>query len=120
MEAEIETARMTYRQSLLTLLFTFAVVGCAYVAALQARLPTVCEWASMARQGCLIGYGPDRAKLYQVAARQLAQVFKGMLPEKIPVEQPAVFEFALNARTARTLNLVLPLDLSARADEVIE
>ncbi len=35
MKAQIETARMTYRQSLLTLLFTFAVVGCAYVAALR-------------------------------------------------------------------------------------
>jgi hypothetical protein len=35
MKAEIETARMTYRQSLLTLLFTFAVVGCAYVSALR-------------------------------------------------------------------------------------
>ena len=88
--------------------------------ALEAQLPTACEWAEMARRGCLVGYGPDRAKLYQVTARQLAQVFEGMLPEKIPVEQPAVFEFALNARTARTLNLVLPLDLSARADEVIE
>ena len=28
---------MTYRQSLFTLLFTFAVVGCVYVAALGCR-----------------------------------------------------------------------------------
>lgn len=34
-KAEIGTARMTYRQSLLTLLFTFAVVGCVHVAALR-------------------------------------------------------------------------------------
>ena len=27
--------------------------------ALEAGLPTVCEWASMARDGCLIGYGPN-------------------------------------------------------------
>ncbi len=35
MKAEIGTARMTYRQSLLTLLFTFAAVGCVYVVALR-------------------------------------------------------------------------------------
>jgi putative ABC transport system substrate-binding protein len=74
----------------------------------------------MARQGCLIGYGPDRAKLYQVAARQLAQVLEGVPPEKIPVGQPAIFQLALNARAARILNLDLPVGLSARADEVIE
>jgi putative ABC transport system substrate-binding protein len=88
--------------------------------ALQARLPTVCEWASMARQGCLIGYGPDRAKLYQVAARQLVQVLQGVRPEKIPVERPAIFELALSLRTAQALGLDLPQGLIARADEVIE
>ena len=35
--------------------------------ALRARLPTVCEWGSMARDGCLLGYGPDREALYRNA-----------------------------------------------------
>ena len=30
--------------------------------ALEAGLPTVCEWASMAHDGCLIGYGPNFAR----------------------------------------------------------
>jgi len=88
--------------------------------ALQAQLPTACEWASMASQGCLVGYGPDRKKLYQVASRQLAQVLQGTSPDKIPVEQPAVFEFAINLRIARALGVAIPQDLSVRADEVIE
>ncbi len=88
--------------------------------ALQAQLPTVCEWASMAGQGCLVGYGSDRKKLYQVAARQLAQVLQGTSPDKIPVEQPAVFEFAINLRIARAVGVAIPQDLSVRADEVIE
>ena len=33
--------------------------------ALEAGLPTVCEWASMARDGCLIGYGPNFADLWR-------------------------------------------------------
>jgi putative ABC transport system substrate-binding protein len=31
--------------------------------ALVAGLPTVCEWASMAHDGCLLGYGPNFAAL---------------------------------------------------------
>jgi putative tryptophan/tyrosine transport system substrate-binding protein len=88
--------------------------------ALQAHLPTACEWASMAGQGCLIGYDPDRKKLYQVASRQLVQVLQGTSPDKIPGEQPAVFEFAISLRTARAFGLDISQDLSVRADEVIE
>jgi putative ABC transport system substrate-binding protein len=86
----------------------------------EARLPTVCEWAEMARQGCTIGYGPDRVKLYQIAAGKLAQVLRGDPPATIPIETPAVFEFAVNLRAARGLGIELPPSLVARADEVIE
>ena len=30
--------------------------------ALEAGLPTVCEWRKMAEQGCLLGYGPDQCR----------------------------------------------------------
>src|SRR3954471_11598295 len=88
--------------------------------ALAARLPTVCEWASMARDGCLLGYGPDRAALYRNAATKLARIFQGAAAADLPIEQPAVFTFAVNLRTARTLGLDLPPGFVARADEVIE
>lgn len=86
----------------------------------QARLPTVCEWAEMARQGCMIGYGPDRGRLYRVAAGKLAQVLRGESPATIPVERPALFEFAVNLQTARALGVDVSPALIARADEVIE
>jgi putative ABC transport system substrate-binding protein len=31
--------------------------------AIEARLPTVCEWSHMAAQGCLFGYGPSQTEL---------------------------------------------------------
>jgi putative tryptophan/tyrosine transport system substrate-binding protein len=88
--------------------------------ALEARLPTVCEWADMAHQGCLIGYGPSRIALRKRMADQIAQIFRGVAPGDIPIEQPTAFEFALNLRVAKSLDLIVPSTVQARADEVIE
>ena len=88
--------------------------------ALEVRLPTVCEWANMAHDGCLIGYGPSRIALRKRMADQIAQIFRGIAPGDIPIERPSVFEFALNLKIANSLGLSVPTALLARADEVIE
>ena len=88
--------------------------------ALDARLPTVCEWAEMAHAGCLIGYGPSRIALRKRMADQIAQVFRGVAPGDIPIERPTAFEFALNLRVAKSLDLNVPTAVLTRADEVIE
>ena len=88
--------------------------------ALEARLPTVCEWADMAKAGCLIGYGPSRIALRKRMADQIAQIFRGVAPGDIPIERPSVFEFALNLKIANSLGLTVPPTLLARADELIE
>jgi putative tryptophan/tyrosine transport system substrate-binding protein len=86
----------------------------------ELALPTACEWAAMARQGCLIGYGPDRDMLYRAAARKLVQVLQGVAPSHIPIERPGFFEFTVNVQTARSLGIEVPVSILARADEVIE
>jgi putative ABC transport system substrate-binding protein len=88
--------------------------------ALEARLPTVCEWAEMAHAGCLIGYGPNRTALRKRMADQIAQIFRGVAPGDIPIERPTAFEFALNLRIAKSLDLVVPSAVLTRANEVIE
>lgn len=86
----------------------------------EARLPTVCEWADMAQEGCLMGYGPSRTALRKRMADQIAQIFRGVAPGDIPIERPTAFEFSLNLRVAKSLDLIVPSVLAARADEVIE
>jgi putative ABC transport system substrate-binding protein len=88
--------------------------------ALEARLPTMCEWRSMAVQGCLLGYGPDYAELLRRVADYVARIFHGASPGELPIEGPTHYEFAINLKTAKTLGLTLPPVILARADEVIE
>ena len=88
--------------------------------ALAARLPTICEWADMARSGCLIGYGPNRAALRKRIAAQVAQIFGGATAGNIAIELPTVFEFAVNQKTAKSLDLSVPSVVLTQADEIIE
>ena len=88
--------------------------------ALEADLPTVCEWASMARDGCLIGYGPNFAALWRRPADYVARILRGAMPGELPIEQPTVFEFAVNLKTAKALGLTIPESVLQSADEVIE
>jgi putative ABC transport system substrate-binding protein len=88
--------------------------------AMEASLPTICEWAEMARDGCLLGYGPDRVALRRRVADYAARIFRGALPGEMPIEAPAIFELAINLRTARALGMTIPPSLLIRAEEVIE
>ena len=54
--------------------------------ALEAGLPTVCEWASMARDGCLIGYGPNFAALWRRPADYVARFCVCAKPGELPIQ----------------------------------
>jgi putative ABC transport system substrate-binding protein len=88
--------------------------------ALEAGLPTVCEWAEMAQAGCLLGYGPSRSELRRRLAHHIAQIFRGTAPGDVPIEQPTHFVFAINLTTAKALGLALPQTILGLADEVFE
>jgi putative ABC transport system substrate-binding protein len=88
--------------------------------ALQAGLPTACEWSEMAQAGCLLGYGPSMQELRRRLAYYVAHIFHGRAPGELPIEQPTRYEFAINLNTAKALGLTVPQALLARADEVIE
>jgi len=88
--------------------------------AAQAGLATACQWREMAERGCLIGYGPSWAVMYESVARKVAMLLRGANPAEMPIERPTVFELVLNQRTARTLGIELPATILGRADEVLD
>jgi ABC-type uncharacterized transport system substrate-binding protein len=88
--------------------------------AVEAKLPTVCEWSHMAAQGCLFGYGPSQTELRRRTADYLVRIFRGSAHGDLPIEGPTRFQFAVNLKTARRLGIDLPTGLLLRADEVIE
>ena len=88
--------------------------------ALKQRLPSMCEPAQWARDGCLMSYGPDYTHLWRRAATYVDKILKGAKPADLPVEQPTKFELVINLKTAKALGLTIPQSVLIRADEVIQ
>lgn len=84
------------------------------------RIPAVYSISAFARNGGLIALGIERADIFHRAATYVDRILKGEKPSNLPVQMPDKFELIVNLKAARSLGLVLPATLVARADEVIE
>ena len=87
---------------------------------LARKVPIVSGWASIARAGALLTYGPNLGETYKRVGWYVMRVLGGASPASLPIEQPTAFELVINRKTANTLGLTLPPSLLAQADEVIE
>jgi putative tryptophan/tyrosine transport system substrate-binding protein len=88
--------------------------------AVQNRVPAVSDLGTFADAGGLISYGPDVVVLYRRAATYVDKILKGTKAADLPVEQPTRFEFVINLKTAKALNLTIPQSVLFRADRVIK
>ena len=65
-------------------------------------------------------YGPDIDEGFDRVAALIDRILKGSRPQDLPFEQPKLFRFVINARTAKAFGLTIPPSILLRADEVIE
>ena len=63
---------------------------------------------------------PELCRLWRRPADYVARILRGAMPGELPIEQPTVFEFAINLKTAKALGLTIPESALQRADEVFE
>jgi putative ABC transport system substrate-binding protein len=99
-----------------------ALVHRKLIITLAARhgLPTVYFLRNFVKDGGLISYGPDTLAQYKQAASYVDRILKGEKPADLPVQAPTKNELVINLKTAKALGFVVPYNLLARADEVIE
>jgi putative tryptophan/tyrosine transport system substrate-binding protein len=84
------------------------------------RLPAIYEDRVFVAAGGLMSYGPSIEDICRRAATYVDKILKGAKPGGLPVEQPTKFELMINLKTAKVLDLEIPLQFQQLADEVIE
>jgi putative ABC transport system substrate-binding protein len=88
--------------------------------ATKSHLPAIYARSDYVNNGGLMSYAQNIAADGRDAARLVDKLLKGAKPADIPVEQPTKFEFVINLKTARALNLTIPQSVLYRADRVIK
>ena len=83
------------------------------------KFPTMFNQESWAIGGALAAYGPNYLAMGRQAARLIEKIIKGEKPANLSIERAAKFDFILNYRIARFLDLKLTPEILKKADKVI-
>jgi putative tryptophan/tyrosine transport system substrate-binding protein len=88
--------------------------------AASSRLPTMYPNRQAVREGGLMAYGANQSDDFRRAAAYVDKILKGAQPADLLVEQPILFDFAINLKTAQALGLTIPQHVLLQATEVIQ
>jgi len=88
--------------------------------AAESRLPAIYSFGTFPAEGGLMSFAADYGDLFRRAAGFVDKILKGANPAAVPVEPPRKFNLTVNLKTAKTLNLNIPPEILASADEVIQ
>jgi len=67
-----------------------------------------------------MSYGANSSDLFRRVATYVDKILKGAKPAELPVEQPKKFEFSINLKAAKQIDLTIPPDVLARANRLIK
>jgi putative tryptophan/tyrosine transport system substrate-binding protein len=87
--------------------------------AIKNRLPSMYERSEYVEAVGLMSYAANDVYAFRRAAVYVDKILKGAKPADLPVEQPTKFEFVINLKTAKALNLTTPQSVLYRVDKVI-
>jgi ABC-type uncharacterized transport system substrate-binding protein len=85
-----------------------------------SRLPAIYSFGIFPAEGGLMSFAADYGDLFRRAAGFVDKILKGANPAAVPVEPPRKFNLTVNLKTAKTLNLKIPPEILASADQVIQ
>ncbi len=88
--------------------------------ATSSRLPMSAGTKDFAQAGALLTYGANFPSMYRRAASHVDKIIKGAKPADLPVEQPTLFEFVVNLKTAQALGITFPPEILLQVTEVIQ
>ena len=87
--------------------------------AVKHRFPAIYGRPNDPEAGGLMSYSANNDDLFRRAAIYVDKILKGAKPADLPVEQPTKFEFIINLKAAKQIDLRIPPNVLARADKVI-
>jgi putative tryptophan/tyrosine transport system substrate-binding protein len=121
--AALEAALGQHTEAVIVLPDPVTTRAAPYLAAFTAQhaLPAMyVDKELMLEAGGLIAYGPNNVAMQRRAAYYVDRILKGDKPADLPVEQPMIFDFVINLKTAQALGLAIPQHVLLQATEVIQ
>ena len=83
------------------------------------RLPAIYPQKEFVDEGGLMSYGVDYDDLFRRTAVYVDKILKGAKPADLPVQQATKFEFVINLKAAKQIDLTIPVNVLERANKVI-
>jgi putative ABC transport system substrate-binding protein len=87
--------------------------------AAKHRLPVMSWQPAYVHAGGLMTYSANLDELHRRAATYVDKIVRGAKPGDLPVELPYKFELVINLKSAKEIDLAIPVDVLTRADRVI-